>query len=359
MTSVERMKRTLKHLETDRIPLFDSFWGETLAAWKFESGYSDADEIGARYKFDMLTAGWINHVARLGPEEITEETDKWFTRVDGNGAVLRYWKHKSGTPEHVRFTVDDHDKWELLKVDLLAVPVEKRVSLEDTLNSQHYARSRNKWFGWGGIECFEAAKDVIGHEQLCCAMAEDPEWAVDIFDTQTTVALSVMNYLEENGVRFDGALMYGDIAYNKGPFCSPRMYRKMVMPSHARQIGWFKERDLPVIYHTDGDFHALIPSFIEVGISCFQPLEAKANMDVRDLKPEYGDLVCFMGNIDAMVLNTNNLDLVEAEVASKIPAAKIGGGYIYHSDHSIPPGVKWSTYQFLMDRVAHYGRFES
>ena len=167
----------------------------------------------------------------------------------------------------------------------------------------------------------------------------------------------MLKYLEQNGVRYDGAWMYGDIAYNHGPFISPRMYRQLVQPAHKRQIAWFKERGLPVIYHTDGDFHALIEPFLENGIDVFQPLEAKAGMDIRELKPKYGDRVAFMGNIDIMVLITNDKEKIEAEVAAKIPMAKQGGGYIYHSDHSIAPGVTWDTYQFLMTLVDHYGTF--
>jgi uroporphyrinogen decarboxylase len=114
---------------------------------------------------------------------------------------------------------------------------------------------------------------------------------------------------------------------------------------------------MPVIYHTDGDFRPILPSLIEIGVDCFQPLEAKAHMDLRELKPKYGDKVALMGNIDVMVLITNDRDKIEAEVAGKIPMAKKAGGYIYHSDHSIPPMVTWETYQFLMSLVERYGNY--
>jgi uroporphyrinogen decarboxylase len=135
------------------------------------------------------------------------------------------------------------------------------------------------------------------------------------------------------------------------------MYRELVMPSHARQIAWFKERGMPVIYHTDGDIRPLIPSLLESGIDCLQPLEAKAGMDVRELKPLYGDRLSFMGNIDIMKLITNDMDIIEAEIAAKLPVAMKGGGYIYHSDHSISPGVDWKTYVQVMKLVETYGSF--
>ncbi len=155
-------------------------------------------------------------------------------------------------------------------------------------------------------------------------MAEDPEWAIDIFERETDIAINALNYLEQSGVRFDGAWIYGDIAYNHAPFFSPRMYRQQIKPAHARQVAWFKERGLPVIYHTDGDFRLLIPDMIEIGIDCIQPLEAKAHMDLRELKPLYGDKLTFMGNIDIMVLITNDRARIEAEVARQAPDGQAG-----------------------------------
>lgn len=356
ISSRERMNLALSHQEADRVPRAESFWPETIPLWHTQ-GLDVGADLRQMFDYDIINAGWVHHDARPGFLQIVEETEEWQTRMDGNGTVLKFWRHKSGTPEHIAFTTDSRDKWEALKKELLAVPVEVRVDAYGALAAMHRARAEDRWFCWAGVECFEIGKDVLGHEILCMAMAEDPEWARDVFDTETDVAIRALDYLERCGVTFDGAWIFGDIAYNHAPFCSPRMYRQLVMPAHARQVGWFKDRGLPVIYHTDGDFRPLIPSFIEIGIDCFQPLEAKANIDVRELKPQVGDRVTLMGNIDIMTLITNDRERIEAEVAAKIPLAGRGGGYIYHSDHSVPPGVTWETYQFLMRLVDEYGRY--
>ena len=49
---------------------------------------------------------------------------------------------------------------------------------------------------------------------------------------------------------------------------------------------------------------------------------------------------------------------VEAEMREKIPVAMEGGGYIYHSDHSIPPEVSLETYLHAMKVLEEVGRYQ-
>ena len=92
------------------------------------------------------------------------------------------------------------DAWARAKKELLSYPVATRVNLLQAIQQMHYARSRNRWFGWAGVECFEVAKDVLGHEGLCVAMAEEPEWAKDVYDTETDVALAALDLTSKKAV---------------------------------------------------------------------------------------------------------------------------------------------------------------
>jgi len=47
----------------------------------------------------------------------------------------------------------------------------------------------------------------------------------------------------------------------------------------------------------------------------------------------------------------------EAEIREKLSCAKEGGGYLYHSDHSVPPEVSFRRYQWIMELVEKYGRY--
>ena len=49
---------------------------------------------------------------------------------------------------------------------------------------------------------------------------------------------------------------------------------------------------------------------------------------------------------------------IEEEIKTKIEAAKKGGGYIYHSDHSIPKDVSFKNYCNIMELVKKYGKYD-
>jgi uroporphyrinogen decarboxylase len=71
----------------------------------------------------------------------------------------------------------------------------------------------------------------------------------------------------------------------------------------------------------------------------------------------YGDQLSFYGGIDVRLMPAADDRVIEEEVRTKIDCAKQGGGYIYHSDHSVPENVSLAHYQRLMKLVHKYGSY--
>jgi len=161
------------------------------------------------------------------------------------------------------------------------------------------------------------------------------------------------------GCKPDGVWMYGDMAFRTATMCSPAMYRELIWPDHKRMADWAHANGMKVIFHTDGDVNGVVDLYVQAGFDCLQPLEAKAGMDIRKLCPRYGDRLAMFGNIDVMVLGRNDRDEIEHEVRTKLAAGMATKGYAYHSDHSVPPLVSWPTYQYLIELLDQYGRYDS
>ncbi|MCB8932894.1 MAG: hypothetical protein M9921_05265 [Fimbriimonadaceae bacterium] len=354
LSSRERVARMFKRQDHDCIPRADSFWTETSERWRNEGQEGD---LNAFLGTDFKALSWSDPRPFPGQKRLVSEDGRTQTFVDEWGNTVRYWKHRSGTPEHVAFGCTSRREWEeTYKPALLAAwPfVNPYASYRDFESG----RRNGLWTYLCGLETFEMTRRQLGDEVFLIGMIEDPEWIVDVSRTMTGLVLRDFDLLMDRGVKPDGVWIYGDMAYRRGTMCSPAMYRELVWPDHKRMADWAHARGLPFIFHTDGDVKGVLEHYIEAGFDCLQPLEAKAGMDVRSLSPVYGERLALFGNIDVMVMATNDLELVEHEVRTKLQAGMATRGYAYHSDHSVPPTVSWETYEFVIDLVDRHGNYD-
>ena len=338
----------------DRVPKFDQIWPETLDRWK-KGGYPEGVDPADYFGYDIQMVGAYHDEGILNFNQTLEETDEWYEAKDGNLATMRLWKHKMGTPEHVGFGIDSREKWDEFKKNIY--PCEKRIDLDAIKNAIDYADSKNRFKVLTLMDLFECTKNVIGHVKLLESLALDPEWMKDMFKIYTDLAIGMLDIFFKSNLKIDAVWIWGDVAYNQGLFCSPRMYKRFIFPEHKRLYNYIHDKNYPIIYHSCGNIKEGVPYFIEEGINCLQPMEAKAGVDVRELKLLYGDKISFMGNIDVTKMMTGDKGVIEKEIRDKITLAKQGGGYIYHSDHSVPPGVSFDSYQFVMEMVDKYGTY--
>ena len=76
-----------------------------------------------------------------------------------------------------------------------------------------------------------------------------------------------------------------------------------------------------------------------------------------ELKRDFGDELAFMGGIDVRAMADPDPSVIENEIKTKIPVAKKDGGYIYHSDHSVPSNVSFQQYHRVIELVTEYGAY--
>ena len=139
---------------------------------------------------------------------------------------------------------------------------------------------------------------------------------------------------------------------------SPKMYDELIKPAHKYTIDYAKSIGLPVIMHSCGFVEPLIPGMIEAGIDCLEVIEVKAGMDLLKLYDLYGDKISFMGGIDVRTLYTNDKEIIDRELESKIPVVKKGCRYFLHSDHSIPKTVNYETFRYFIKKGLELGKYE-
>lgn len=356
LTSRERVARMFSRVDHDRVPRHESFWKETLERWEAEGLWGGASKALELLGSDFHSLCWLWPTAFPGREETVTEDQETRVIRDAQGKLVRYWKSRSGTPEHLGFECDTRAAWEKrFKPALLGSGLQ--IDPEAVRRNHVTGREKSKWCYLAGVESFEETRSLMGDEITLVAMAEDPEWVRDVSRTFTNVMLRNLDAIMATGIDPDGLWIYGDMAYNHATMCSPAMYRELIWPDHKRLADWAHVHNMKCIYHTDGDVNGVLDLYVKAGFDCLQPLEAKANVDIRRLCPRYGRELAFFGNIDVMIMATNNHDQIEAEVRDKLAAGMATRGYAYHSDHSVPPTVSWDTYRFLIELLDRYGRY--
>jgi uroporphyrinogen decarboxylase len=369
LTSKERFDRILKHQPVDRVGLFEVFWKETVQRWSAEGYFARTEMVSDHFGLDVRRTGGeitpgdyhiVNLMANLDAgEQLVEETESAKLVRDGNGALLRWLKDGSGAPEHVDFAVKDRRSWE---EHIRPYLLDER-SYERRLNFDSYRAVRAKcardqrFMTCGGVGAFDRMTPMCGHEHLLAGMALDPDWVAEMADLYATLTVHLLEILFEREGLPDGLWVWDDLGFKNRPFMSPAMYRQMLYPAHKKLFDFAHGCGLPVVLHCDGYVEALVPSLIEAGINCLQPLEIKAGMDLLKLKKRFGEQIALIGGMDERVLETNDRRAVEAQLLEKLPGAMAGSGYVLQVDHSVSPLVNYETYRYFVERGLEIGTY--
>ncbi|MBO5845639.1 MAG: hypothetical protein J6Q77_03235 [Clostridia bacterium] len=353
LTERERMLRTFRRQEIDRIPMIDNPWKGTIRRWHNE-GMPQNIAWEDYFGFDRRIRIVPDNSPRF-EKKILEETDKYRIETTAWGATHKVFNELDSTPECLNFYYDSSDKWEEAKKAMFTYH-------DDRIPWKYLEENYPKWRAegrflqlvvWFGFDV--AHSRMIGTENTLIALYEEPEWITDVFDTYLKTSLDLCQRILDAGYEFDGIFWYDDMGYKGTPFFSPDMYRTLLKPYHKKVVDWAHERGMVTELHSCGFIEPLLPDIVETGVEMLNPLEVKAGMDPFKLKRLYGDKLAFHGGINAQIWD--NIELVKAEMERIIPAMKEGGGYVFASDHSIPNSVSFENMKQIAALAHKLGKY--
>jgi uroporphyrinogen decarboxylase len=152
-----------------------------------------------------------------------------------------------------------------------------------------------------------------------------------------------------------GALWFSDdIAYSSGLMINPKLLRNYFFPllKHIGQRA--SEKNLPLIYHSDGVLWDVMDDIIDSGVKALHPIEPKS-MDMKEVKDKVGDQLCLCGGIEVDLLARGSTQEVIELVKKWLTEVGVYGGYCAGSSNSVPEYVNVKNYLAMVQTVLQYG----
>lgn len=351
MNTKERFSRIFGHKEADRVPILDYPWEGTLKRW-IREGMPSRNYVDY-FDLDKVANIGVDNSPRF-EEKVLEETEKYKIYTTGWGATLKSLKEDDSTPEFIDFTIKGEGDWQRVR---------DRINDDwDRINWDYLKENYPKWQGegywiqaglWFGFDVTHSW--IVGTERFLIAMAEEPQWCMDMFSHMLDVNLKLLDMIWDKGYRFDAVRWPDDMGYKNNQFFSLNMYRELLLPFHKKAVDWAHNKGIKAHLHSCGDINPFVEDLVKIGVDALNPLEIKAGMDPIHLKNKYKSRLVLHGGINAVLWD--DIDLIMAEIERVLPILKESGGYIFASDHSIPNTVSLDNFTKIIKLVKSLGSY--
>lgn len=322
----ERVLAALRHQPTDRLPRFE-IW---IDAFLDVLGDGDPQRAYVDQGQDCV----------MLPSQTPPESNAWGDGVDEWGRVWKHGMYVTG----VVHTLDDlqHYSPPLSAIERLFSPERVRATREQYPDHCLIYGTH--------IGPMTAAYMAMGFERFFIDLIDRPAFVAQLLEARTDWCIAQYQHALDLGTEV--LILGDDVASRTGPMISPRLYRDTVLPCHQRIV---RELNAPVIWHSDGNIHALLPMAIEAEFAGMHGLEPAAGMNLAEIKREFGHDLALIGNVDIRVLVDNDLDAVRREVDRCIDQGAPGGGYLLASCNSIFDGMRLSAVRELFRYAGEVG----
>ena len=199
--------------------------------------------------------------------------------------------------------------------------------------------------GPGGV--LENVMDIVGYDNLCIMLYEEPELVQTIFDH---VGERIIKYYEAAvGIDSVGVICSNDDwGFNTQTFLSPDNMRKYVFPWHKKIVDLAHKNGKPCMLHSCGNYSQIIDDVIDDmkydGRHSYEdniiPVE-KAYADLKGRIP-------VLGGIDLNFLLTKTPNEIYTRCRNMLDLSKDFGGYALGSGNSITQHVPIENYLAML-----------
>ncbi len=337
LTSAERVLRTLRREEPDRIPHFE--WIIDHRVREAILPGSTMEEFTIRMGLDAILTGPNFSKEKIGDKKyrnewgVVQEDSGEEHMVPIEGPIQTLDDFRNYSPP------DPHAPGRYASLDRMVAKYKGQLAVGVHLN-----------------DVFSIPRNLMGYEGILMALAADQELVAKLVELSVESNLEMAQEVARRGADF--VFTGDDFASTHGPLMSPDTFESLFAEPLKRVVQGFKQQGLYVIKHTDGNVMSLLPWILDSGIDCLDPIDPVAGMDIAQLKRDYGHRIALKGNVDcAHTLTFGSVADTVRETREVIRQAGPGGGLILSSSNSIHSAVKPGNYLAMWNAVRVYGKY--
>ena len=355
LTNRERFVRLMRGEPVDRAPFFSIFgpWPAALERWKTEGLAEDAT-----WETVMGIVGFEGHRGFQLPvngfmcpafePQVLEEDDRQRVIIDHFGVEQLERNDRGSMPTFLSFPVENRDEWEAVK-HRFGPDAPGRVPANwDDICRRARESGDPVFVGDLPIGFFGGPRQIIGLENLIYLFYDDPELLEDILDTMCELWIAVYTRVHQD-IPLDGCVLWEDMCFKTGPLIGPELFRRFLLPRYKRLTGALRQAGVDIIMvDSDGDVRALLPLWLEGGVTLVFPWETQMGLDITEVRRQYPELQ-MVGGLNKAVL-AHDRAAMDQEL-EKVPWMLEQGRYLPAVDHFVPPDVSWGTYRYFYERL--------
>ena len=196
---------------------------------------------------------------------------------------------------------------------------------------------------------------LMGYENISLTLYDDPGLIVELCALSNEFFKEAARRSVEAGCV--GIWVSEDLGDSTRGFFRLEHYREYLLPPFVELVDYVDGLGVPILLHSCGRITDYLEDLAQTKIAAIHPLQRTAGMDLRQIKENYGDRFCIIGNIDSSrTLPYGTPEEVAAEVREAIDVAAPEGGYILASDHSLHDGIPVENIRTMFQVGAEYGR---
>ncbi len=396
MNGRERIHRTMRHREPDRVPVMCQL---SIGHYNLNGGYKPHEiwyeteafadacvTLARRYAFDgilvVLTGrppGYLDNVSSLKEDD----EGQWIAWRNGDRTFLpwddmpHHYPADTSRPTRADFGAFDPDR-DIARIDgFLGYVWNVLYHIQEVPGKPDLGPLRT-----GGIpdylfRAFDLVKarageelsihgsvyspithfvELFGYEPALMAMVTDPGKVHAVLDRLTEGVIAWGLALAARGA---DALDLSS-AFVAAPFLSRRAYREFVLPYERRVNEALRAAGAIVYTHSCGKIGDRLDLLAETGTCGIDTLDPPplGNCELADAKREFGERLFFKGNMNSVaLLQYKTREEVLAEAMRPLRIGKPGAGYILSTACSVAPRVEPWKLELLAPLADDMGRY--